>query len=84
MTPNTKLTFQLIVSLAVILPFWGFVAMIFFFGDQVDSSWRDTIQQITGGLLAAFGLAIGFWLGTSLSSASKDNTISQLTTGAKQ
>lgn len=84
MTPQTlRLTFQFIITLAVIVPFWLFVYAIFFHGAMVDSSMRDTVNQVTGGIMTAFAGALGFWIGSSLSSSSKDHTISQLTTGQK-
>lgn len=79
MTANMKLACQLVVSVCVILPFWGFVFLLFFYARSIDPSVRDTITQITGALIAAFGAVIGFWIGTSLSSAAKDSTIEALT-----
>jgi hypothetical protein len=80
---DKKLVCQLIVTLAVVLPFWGFVFCLFFYAREIDSSARDTVTQITGGLIAAFAGSIGFWLGTSASSAAKDATISTLTGATK-
>lgn len=80
MTPQFRLVCQLIVSLAVVLPFWGFVFCLFFLAREIDPTVRDVVNQIAGAVVGAFLMAIGFWLGTSLSSSSKDQTISQLTT----
>jgi protein-S-isoprenylcysteine O-methyltransferase Ste14 len=79
MTPTQKLVFQLVISILVILGFFGFVFALFFFARAIDPSVKESLTQISGALIAAFGGVVGFWLGTSLSSASKDNTISQLT-----
>ena len=79
MTANAKLLCQLAISVCVVLPFWGFVFLLFFYAKAIDPSVRDTITQITGALIAAFGAVIGFWIGTSLSSSAKDSTIEALT-----
>jgi len=81
MTPKFKLICQLIISVIVILGFFGFVFALFFFARSIDPSVKESLTQISGALIAAFGGVVGFWLGTSLSSAGKDHTISQLTTG---
>lgn len=79
MSANFKLICQLVISAMVILGFYAFVFTFFFFAKQIDPSVRDSLTQISGALIAAFGGVVGFWLGTSLSSSSKDATISQLT-----
>lgn len=81
MTPQFKLVCQLVVSIIVILGFFGFVFALFFFAQAIDPTVRDALTQISGALIAAFGGVVGFWLGTSLSSASKDQTISTLSKG---
>lgn len=79
MNANFKLIAQLVVSVIVILGFFCFVFALFFYARAIDPSVRDVVTQISGALIAAFGGVIGYWLGTSLSSTSKDQTISQLT-----
>lgn len=76
---NAKLIAQLVVSVIVILGFFAFVFALFFYARSIDPTVRDVVTQISGALIAAFGGVIGFWLGTSLSSAAKDQTINQLT-----
>lgn len=83
MTPQFKLVCQLIISIIVILGFFAFVFALFFLAKAIDPSVKDSLTQISGGLLAAFGGICGFWLGTSLSSAAKDHTINNLSNGAK-
>jgi hypothetical protein len=78
-SPNFKLICQLVISALVILGFYAFVFVFIFFARQIDPSVRDSLTQISGALIAAFGGVVGFWLGTSLSSSAKDQTISQLT-----
>lgn len=82
MSAQFKLICQLVISLTVVLGFFGFVALLFFNAKQIDPSVKDSLTQISGALIAAFGGVVGFWLGTSLSSAAKDQTISQLTKAA--
>lgn len=74
-----KMVCQLVISVLVIALFGGFVFALFFFARQIDPSVKDVLTQISGGLLAAFGGIIGYWIGTSLSSSGKDRLISQLT-----
>ena len=81
MSAQFKLICQLVVSIIVILGFFGFVFALFFFAKSIDPTVRDSLTQISGALIAAFGGVVGFWLGTSLSSSAKDQTISQLTKG---
>lgn len=81
MNPNVRMVCQLIISLALILPFWMLVYCLFFKAASIDPTVRDTVNQVTGALVGTFLLAAGFWLGTSLSSSSKDATISNLTKG---
>lgn len=81
MSSNARMFCQLVISLALILPFWGLVWCLFFKAASIDPSVRDTVNQVTGALIGTFLLAAGFWLGTSLSSASKDAVIAQATKG---
>ena len=78
MTPKFKLVCQLVISILVIVGFFAFVFALFFLAKSIDPSVKDSLTQISGGLLAAFTGICGFWLGTSLSSSSKDHTISNL------
>lgn len=78
MTAQFKLICQLIVSTLVIAGFFAFVFALFFFARSIDPTVKDSLTQISGALIAAFGGVVGFWLGTSLSSSAKDATISQL------
>lgn len=79
MNTTMKLIAQLVISVLVIFGFFGFVFALFFYAKSIDPTVRDVVTQISGALIAAFGGVIGYWLGTSLSSTSKDQTISQLT-----
>lgn len=76
---NAKLIAQLVVSIVVIVGFYTFVFALFFFARSIDPGMKDVVIQISGALIAAFGGVIGFWIGTSLSSSAKDQTISNLT-----
>lgn len=80
MSAQFKLICQLVISAMVILGFYGFVFVFIFFAKSIDPTVKDSLTQISGALIAAFGGVVGFWLGTSLSSSAKDATISQLTT----
>lgn len=75
MNPNVKLVCQMIISLAIIGPFWYVAHAIIFHGSQIDPS----VREIASGLIYTVaplvtGIA-GFWIGSSLSSASKDHDI---------
>lgn len=83
MTPAFKLGAQLFVSTLVIVGFFAFVFALFFFAKAIDPSVKESLTLVTGSLIAAFTGVCGFWLGTSLSSLSKDSTISNLTQGPK-
>ena len=56
----------------------GLVFFALFFAPLPTEN-RDTVFMMAGGVMAAFGLAIGYWLGSSQSSAGKDHTIQALT-----
>ena len=81
MTPTFKLVCQLVISALVILGFYAFCFVFIFHAKEIDPNVKDALTQISGAMIAAFGGVVGFWLGTSLSSASKDHTISNLTKG---
>lgn len=82
MTPTLKLWFQLVISALVIAGFFAFVFALFFFAKAIDPSVKESLTLVTGSLIAAFTGVVGFWLGTSLSSVAKDQTISNLTKGS--
>lgn len=77
MNVNVKLLCQMIISLAIIGPFWYIAHEIIFHGSQID----PTVREIAGVLISnvvplVTGIA-GFWIGSSLSSASKDHDIAR-------
>lgn len=78
MSAQFKLICQLVISVIVILGFFVFVFALFFLAKAIDPSAKESLTLITGSLISAFAGICGFWLGTSLSSAAKDATISTL------
>lgn len=82
MTPKFKLICQLAISAMVLLGYYAFQYALFFHAKEIDATVRDVLVQNNGAQIGAFGLVVGYWIGTSLSSFSKDTTInSQLTKG---
>jgi uncharacterized membrane protein YeaQ/YmgE (transglycosylase-associated protein family) len=70
---------QLVVSVLIIGPFWFYVYFLLTRAGAIDPSVKDSINQVTGAVLTFVAGIVGFWLGSSLSSSSKDATISQFT-----
>lgn len=84
MSPQTAQMFaRLYVSTLLIVPSWGYFYFLLTRGASIAESVKDSVTLITGTVLALLTGVGGFWIGSSLSSASKDTTISQLTTGTK-
>jgi hypothetical protein len=74
---------QLLISLALLAGCFYFLDRVFFSGIQVAAEHRESLLQVTGGVIGIIGTVAGFWLGTSLSSLRKDSALSsQLTKGA--
>lgn len=63
---------QLTISLVLLGGCFYFLHMVFFSGQQVGAEHRDSLTQVTGGVIGIIGTVSGFWLGTSLSSMRKD------------
>jgi hypothetical protein len=71
---------QFIIGLVLLLAGFTFLYMIFFSGQPIAAEFRESLFQVTGGVLGLIGVVVGFYFGTSLSSARKDSTISKVTT----
>lgn len=74
---------QLLISLVLLGGGFAFLYGVFFSGHSVPVESKDSLTQVTGGVLAIISGVAGFWLGTSLSSLRKDSTISKSTQDAK-
>lgn len=68
---------QLLISMVLLGGSFAFLYGVFFSGHAIDPSSKESLTQVTGGVLAIVGGVAGFWLGTSLSSLRKDSTISK-------
>lgn len=68
---------QLLISLVLLGGCFAFLYGVFFSGHAVDPSSKESLTQVTGGVLAIVSGVAGFWIGTSLSSLRKDSTISK-------
>lgn len=68
---------QLVISIIMLVGCFFFLYHLFFSGQPVSPDHRDSLTQVTGGVIGLIGTVAGFWLGTSLSSLRKDTTISQ-------
>jgi len=68
---------QLIVSLVLLAGCFGFLWGVYFSGHPIDPGSKESLTQVTGGVIGMIGTVAGFYLGTSLSSLRKDTTISQ-------
>ncbi len=80
MNPNVKLLCQMIISLAIIGPFWWFAHEIVFNGASIDPGVREIASIIIGNVVPLVTGIAGFWIGSSLSSSAKDHVISQVAT----
>lgn len=80
MNPQTaQLMARLYVSTLIIVPSWAYFYFLLTNGGEIAESVKDSVTLITGTVLALLSGAAGFWIGSSLSSTSKDQTISNLT-----
>lgn len=66
---------QLLISLVLLIGCYAFLYGVFFSGHPVDPSSKESLTQVTGGVLAIVSGVAGFWIGTSLSSLRKDSKI---------
>jgi len=71
---------QLVIALTLIGGAFYFLAMIFLSGTEVPAALEGSLLQVVGGILALIGIIVGFYFGTSLSSARKDTALSQVAT----
>jgi len=67
----------MIISLAIIAPFWWFAHEIVFHGSAIDPTVREIAGTIIANIVPMVTGIAGFWIGSSLSSASKDQTINK-------
>jgi len=82
MTPQTtQMLARLYVSTIIIVPAWAYFYFLLVAGGQIAESVRDSVTLITGTVLALLSGVAGFWIGSSQSSASKDQHITNLTKG---
>lgn len=68
---------QLLISLVLLGGCFAFLYGVFFSGHVIDPTSKESLTQVTGGVLALISGVAGFWIGTSLSSLRKDSTISK-------
>lgn len=68
---------QLLISVILLGGCFAFLYGVFFSGVAIDPTSKESLIQVTGGVLALLSGVAGFWLGTSLSSLRKDSTISK-------
>jgi hypothetical protein len=68
---------QLLVSLVLLGGSFAFLYGVFFSGHNIDPGSKESLTQVTGGVLAIISGVAGFWIGTSLSSLRKDSAISK-------
>ena len=68
---------QLLISLVLLGGSFAFLYGVFFSGHVIDPSSKESLTQVTGGVLAIISGVAGFWIGTSLSSLRKDSAISK-------
>lgn len=68
---------QLIISLVMLAGCFGFLYEVFFSGQAIAPEYKESLTQVTGGVIGIIGTVAGFWLGTSLSSLRKDTAISR-------
>jgi hypothetical protein len=64
---------QLLISVILLGGCFAFLYGVFFSGVAIDPTSKESLIQVTGGVLALLSGVAGFWLGTSLSSLRKDS-----------
>lgn len=70
---------QLIIAVLVLVGGFIFLYKLFFGGVPVAPEHAESLLQVTGGVIGFIGTVIGFYLGTSLSSARKDQQSARIT-----
>lgn len=79
MNPNVKLLAQFLISSEVIgLLVW--MVHVLVANPVITPETRQVLENVVANIIPLAAAAVGFWLGSSLSSASKDHTISQVAT----
>lgn len=63
---------QLLISLVLLAGCFAFLYGVFFSGHPIPAASKDSLTQVTGGVLAIISGVAGYWIGTSLSSLRKD------------
>lgn len=66
---------QLLIGLTLIAGGFVFLFQVFFSGHTVAPELKDSLFQVTGGVLALVSGIAGYYFGSSLSSARKDAVI---------
>jgi len=77
MNTNVKLLCQMVISLSIIGPFWWLAHAIIFNGSTIDPTVREIAGTIISNVVPMVTGIAGFWIGSSLSSAAKDQTINK-------
>ena len=72
---------QLVIALALVGGGFYFLDRVFLSGLTVPPELKDSLFQVTGGVIALISGIAGYYFGSSLSSARKDTTIAQVTKG---
>lgn len=66
---------QLVIALAMISGGFIFLYQVFLSGKAVPTELKDSLFQVTGGVIALVSGIAGYYFGSSLSSARKDTVI---------
>lgn len=64
---------RLIVSLAIIVGFFGFSYVVI--KTPIQSEMRDVVLQVTGGLIGLLTVVVGYYVGSSAGSKSKEKAL---------
>jgi len=73
-----KVGAQLLISLAIILPFWGLLYLVFIYGMRLDPASQSLFKDIMIQVVPIVTAIIGFWIGSSHGSATKDQVIADM------
>lgn len=73
---NVENAGRVLISILAIAIYAAYVCALIFV--PIPTEMKDVINTAGGTLSGAFGLAIGYWIGSSASSSSKDKTITTL------
>lgn len=71
---------QLIIAIALIAGGFLFLYKVFLSGNTIPAELKDSLFQVTGGVIALISGIAGYYFGSSLSSARKDTTIATAAT----